>query len=531
MNANKQGGLINAVIGGILLWAAWPTSPLTILIFIAWVPLLYTAESAGSWRRFFGYTYITTLLWNVLTTWWVAEASIPGGIGAFLANSLLMCIPWLAYYFTRKRFNAFISGLALIAYWLTFEFIHLNWDLSWPWLSLGNVFAMRTNWVQWYEYTGTAGGSLWVLLSNILVFNVLLRYRKEGRSTGYFMLAAAWVLTLCVPILLSLFIRPQLTLLHNKYNVVVVQPNYDPYDVKFAAGKEEMQLHELIALSQKAIDANTALVVWPETAVPYAVLEDQLKQNIFLEPLWGFLKQNPRVNLLTGIEGRKLFPVKVSRFAQQLPDGKFVEGYNSAALFDSSGAQIYHKSKLVPGVEVLPGFLSFMAPVFEKFGGTGGGYKSDTTEKVLRTTNRTFNISPAVCYESIYGEHLSKFNRQDADLIAVITNDGWWGNTQGYRQHMQYARLRAIESRKWVVRSANTGISCFIDPFGNIVQQLPWNQQGVLNQTVAAFVTETFYTKQGDWLSKIVAVAAAFFLLSLVYRIFVKKTSSSIKSS
>ena len=147
------------------------------------------------------------------------------------------------------------------------------------------------------------------------------------------------------------------------------------------------------------------------------------------------------------------------------------------------------------------------------------------------TTNRTFNISPAVCYESIYGEHLSKFNRQDADLIAVITNDGWWGNTQGYRQHMQYARLRAIESRKWVVRSANTGISCFIDPFGNIVQQLPWNQQGVLKQTVAAFVTETFYTKQGDWLSKIVAVAAAFFLLSLVYRIFVKKTSSSIKSS
>ncbi|ANH79894.1 apolipoprotein N-acyltransferase [Niabella ginsenosidivorans] len=530
MNANKQGGLLNAVIGGILLWGAWPTSPLTILIFIAWVPLLYTAESAGSWARFFGYTYITTLLWNVLVTWWVAKASVPGGIGAFAANSLLMCVPWLAYYFTRKQFNAFVSGLALIAYWLTFEFIHMNWDLSWPWLSLGNVFAMHPNWVQWYEYTGTAGGSLWVLLSNILVFNVLLRYREEGRSTGYFKLAAAWVLTLCVPILLSAFTKQNLTLQHNKYNVVVVQPDYDPWDDKFVAGKEEEHLHKLIRLSQQNIDANTAVVIWPETAVPYTVREDQLHENRFLVPLWAFLKNNPHINLLTGLEGYRLYPVRPSRFATKLPDGSFAESYNSAALFDSNSVQIYHKSKLVPGPEVLPGFISFLAPLFEKFGGTMGGYTKDSTEKVLQTSNNTFSIAPAICYESIYGDHLSRFNRKGTNLIAVITNDGWWGNTQGYRQHMQYARLRAIESRKWVARSANTGISCFIDPYGNITRQLPWNRQGVLKQTVAAFVTETFYTKHGDWISKIAAVIAVLFLLFLVYRIFAKKTSSPLKS-
>ncbi|MBO9593385.1 MAG: apolipoprotein N-acyltransferase [Niabella sp.] len=531
MNVTRNSGLWMALLGGILLWAGWPSSPLTLLLFVAWVPLLYLADTTGSWKKFFGLSYITLLLWNVLTTWWVAKASVPGGIGAFLANSLIMCLPWLAYFFTRTYLNRFVSGLALIAYWMTFEWIHLNWDLSWPWLTLGNAFALHPNWVQWYEYTGAAGGSLWILLSNVLVYHVLLRYREEGRSTGYFKIAAAWVLTLGIPVVLSVFVKQQLTLLHNKYNVVVVQPNYDPWDTKFAAGKEEMQLHELISLSQKQIDAQTALVVWPETAVPYTVLEDQLRENLFLNPLWGFLQRNPQVNLLTGLEGRRLFPTRVSRFAQKLPDGGFVEGYNSAALFDSASAQIYHKSKLVPGPEVLPAFLSFMGPVFEKFGGTMGGYARDTAERVLHTTNHTFNITPAVCYESIYGGYLSRFNRKDADLICIITNDGWWGDTQGYRQHMQYARLRAIESRKWVVRSANTGISCFIDPYGNIAQQLPWNKQGTLKQTLAAFVSETFYTRYGDWLFCTAAVSALAFLLALLYKAILHKKRPLKKSS
>src|SRR5690606_22034876 len=140
--------------------------------------------------------------------------------------------------------------------------------------------------------------------------------------------------------------------------------------------------------------------------------------------------------------------------------------------------------------------------VFEKFGGTGGGYARDTSAKNLPTPNRSFNVTPAICYESIYGDYLADFNRKNSNLICVITNDGWWGNTEGYRQHMNYARLRAIESRKWVARSANTGISCFIDPYGHIIQQLDWEKEGALKQKLAAFVSETFYTKYGDWISK-----------------------------
>ena len=513
--------LLISILGALLLWAAWPTSPLTLLIFVAWLPLLFLTERGLSWRQYFGYTYIHMVLWNVLTTWWVAKASLVGGVSAFFANSLIMCVPWLLYYFTTKHVKGFIGSLSIIAYWLAFEYLHHNWDLSWPWLTLGNAFATHPGWVQWYEYTGTPGGSLWILLSNVMIFYVLKLYSQEGRTLRYFRNIAAWLLLLFIPILLSFFVKNDLTLLHSKYNVVVVQPNIDPWGEKFEAGSQEAQLQKLISLSKEQIDANTALVVWPETAIPFQTDENKLKENFALDPLLTFLKGNPHINLVTGLEGFRQFDTKISRFAKSFRNGGgYYEMYNTALMLDSSNIQIYHKSRLVPGVEVLPGFLAFMAPAFEKFGGTGGGYAKDTNTHVFTTSNNSYNVTPAICYESIYGDYLAAFNRKGANLVCIITNDGWWGDTQGYKQHMNYARLRAIESRKWVARSANTGVSCFIDPFGNIIQQMGWDVDGALKQTVPAYVTDTFYTRHGDLLSKIVSgPAAALLLLSIIRKI------------
>jgi len=91
---------------------------------------------------------------------------------------------------------------SLIIFWLTFEYIHHNWELSWPWLTLGNVFATHPAWVQWYEYTGTTGGSLWVLLSNVIVYSLFKEYSINGRSKGYFAIMLVWVLLLILPAIL-----------------------------------------------------------------------------------------------------------------------------------------------------------------------------------------------------------------------------------------------------------------------------------------------------------------------------------------
>jgi len=132
-----------------------------------------------------------------------------------------------------------------------------------------------------------------------------------------------------------------------------------------------------------------------------------------------------------------------------------------------------------------------------------GSYTGQPNRIALATTDTLYHIAPAVCYESIYGDFMSRYVRNGADLIAIITNDGWWGNTPGHRQHRDYARLRAIETRRWIVRSANTGISCVIDPAGDILQSLPWDQPGTITTHVPPEHEMTFYARFGDVISKI----------------------------
>ncbi|MBP6231951.1 MAG: apolipoprotein N-acyltransferase, partial [Chitinophagaceae bacterium] len=124
-----------AIASGLLLWAAWPVSPLTFLIFVAWVPLLWLESKVESRKKFFLLTYVTMFIWNVATTWWIWNASPPGGVAAFLANSLLMCLPWLGFKIAKKWLGEKIGYISLIAFWMCFEYIHLqDWGLSWPWL-------------------------------------------------------------------------------------------------------------------------------------------------------------------------------------------------------------------------------------------------------------------------------------------------------------------------------------------------------------------------------------------------------------
>ncbi|MEQ1799050.1 MAG: apolipoprotein N-acyltransferase, partial [Lacibacter sp.] len=481
---------------------------------------------------------LALFIWNITTTWWIWNASMVGAWLAIFVNSLLMCIPWMGFRFMNKRFGALIGYSSFIIFWLAFEYLHLqDWGLSWPWLTLGNVFAGKTDWVQWYEYTGTSGGSLWILLVNVLLFKTFLDVRDK-------MIPARWwkagipLVILIIPILLSFFITPYAGDGKRDYNfnspiidgpqptnIVVIQPNIDPYE-KLTTGTFEMQLQKLIRLSESKIDSNTTLLVWPETALYIANGFDEtlMKRNFFLVPLFDFLRRHPKLNLFTGIESYRLFDKKVSPYARLIEGmGMFYEVYNGSVLLDSSGPiSFYHKSMLVPGVETLPRFLMFLGPVFEKLGGTAGGYARQNERTPVKTKNG-YVIAPAICYESIYGEYMSKFIDSGANMIAVITNDGWWGNTPGYKHHMLYAKLRAIETRKWVLRSANTGISCFIDPAGNVFEQQPWWTEAAIKMHVPIENKKTFYVRYGDLISKLALILAALMILLGLYNKFIQK--------
>jgi apolipoprotein N-acyltransferase len=531
--------LFVAITGGLLLWAAWPVSSLTFLIFVAWVPLLWLESTIKSRKKFFGLTYLVMFIWNVATTWWIWNASAPGAISAFLANSFIMCLPWLGFKIVKKRLGEKTGYVSLIAFWMCFEYIHLqDWGLSWPWLTLGNAFATHPQWVQWYEYTGTSGGTLWIMLVNVLLFLHIKNNLNREAAKNYRNLLSG-ILLLILPVAFSLFGFNELRTLMpiTKTNIVVVQPNIDPYEkVSDVTGSFEAQLQKLISTSEKQIDSNTALVVWPETALYQENRFDEnfLKGNQLLNSLWSFLQRHPNTSLFTGIESYRFFDSatkyteefetqysvfdSTTQANQELVRKQFYESYNGSVLLDSSGpSAFYHKSMLVPGVETLPWFLKFLGKWFEKFGGSSSGYAKQKERTVLNEKNG-FKIAPAICYESIYGEFMREYIRNGANLICIVTNDGWWKKTPGHKQHMNYARLRAIETRTWVARSANTGISCFIDPYGNVIDPQPYNTNAAIKLNIPVAVnSKTFFVKYGDILSKIMVVLSILLLGMVLY--------------
>ncbi|HEX8279172.1 MAG TPA: apolipoprotein N-acyltransferase [Segetibacter sp.] len=517
----KHSSLILSILAGLLLVFAWPVSAFTLLIFVAWVPLMFVADQEKNRIRFFLFALLSMFIWNAGTTWWIWNATAPGSVGAIIANSFLMSIPLWGFHIFKTKYGNNIGYLSLIIFWLGFESIHLNWQLSWPWLTLGNVFATHNNWVQWYEYTGVSGGSLWVLLSNIMIFSAFKNRKSTERVTNI----ALTMITLLLPAALSYFVRPASALSKITSNVIIVQPNIDPYSEKFDVASTEGQIQKLIRLSEEKIDRDTRLVLWPETAVPVPVFQNQVQENIYYKPVFDFINRHPYITLQTGIESLKNYGAeKATNTARRNEsDETYYDAFNSALVIKTNEPlQFYNKSKLVPGVETLPDFMLWLGAIFEKFGGTAGGYGHDKEALAFKETGNPYITAPIICYESIYGEYITNYVKKGANLLTIMTNDGWWANTPGHKQHLNYARLRAIETRKWIARSANTGISAVIDSNGDILERRPWDVASSIKYAIPAVTGETFYVRHGDIIFKL-AIFLMIVLLGYHFVMLLKK--------
>ena len=531
---NRFGKLFFTCLTGLLLSFAWPTSELAPLLFIGFVPLLFVLDKIcednrkRKGLRHFGTVYLALLIWNVGTTWWVYYSSDWGAIAAFVFNTLFMSIIFHFSYFTRKRWGSLIGNISLIIFWVAFEYLHLSWELSWPWLTLGFGFATYTSWVQWYEYTGVLGGSIWVLTVNILIFR-LIKHRLTDKSFQWKKRIAGILALIIIPIGLSSLIYYTYKEKSSPVNIVVVQPNFDPYHEKFNISDAE-KLDMMLTLAAPMVDRTTDYIIFPETALPEAVWEDYLNETPNIKTIKEFIKPFPKLNFVCGMGSERKFNKgeKLSETARQSetnPD-VYYDDYNASFQIDNSGKiQIYHKSKLVPGVEKMPypKIFSFLGKYAIQLGGTSGSYGTQDDRTVFNSINGKWKIGTAICYESIYGDFLSGYLKNGADLLFIITNDGWWHDTPGYKQHCNYGRLTAIEFRRSIARSANTGISCFINQRGDMQQATKWWQPAVIKQSINANSEITFYAKHGDYLGKIAAVLSIGTLLFLVLGLFIKK--------
>lgn len=528
-----------ALLSGFLLWLAWPPFTYTApLLWIAFIPLLFALEDImrGSYEKKGKKTFltagITCLFWNTASIYWVfnaINAVMPTPVAAIISlipfglGALLMAITFRLYYQLRKKYSYIIAAGGLIAFWISYELLHQSWDLSFPWMTLGNGFAGLHQLVQWYEYTGVYGGTIWIWLSNLILFQFLYTYqlnKKNKIANTKLLLPILWLGVILVPSALSFIKYISYEEHNNPAEIVVVQPNVNPY-AKYTTMSVEDQVNNLIRLSDSIAQPNTEFFIWPETAIPEMTNEETIRSSRIFLRLQDFLYRYKNGNILSGIESYLMYDTAKTSSARPLENGMYWDAFNAAILLENSGkVQFYHKSKLVPGVEKMPfrESLSFMTPLFATFGGSTGSYGSQEEPSVFYSQSG-IGAAPVICYESIWGDYVAEYIQKGAQFIAIVTNDGWWGNTSGKDQHLAYAKLRAIENRRWVARSANTGISGFINQRGDIIQRTEWWQPAALNQEINLNEELTFYTKHGDFLAYIGAGASIIFLITIAIRL------------
>jgi apolipoprotein N-acyltransferase len=505
------------------------TGSLTLIAFVSWIPILLVEATISQQkyksRKVFLHAYITFFIYNLGTTFWVWNASPGGSILAFLVNSLLMALVFYGFHLTKKYVGNKEGYAALLIYWIGFEYFHYDWESSWPWLSLGNVFSITPSWIQWYSVTGVLGGSLWVLIVNLLLFrcyqNVLLKAEKWKIQTPLFYTAGFIVI---VPFIVSLTMYFNYEEKVNPIEVVAIQPNVNPYE-KFN-GSALLQLKNMVELAKTKVTSKTDLVVAPETAISSYIYEGNANNSREYQYLAESKFDLNNALLLWGASTFNHFSHKNSVASRLLSTGVFEETYNSSILIDSINApKVLHKSKLVPGVEKIP-FVStfpFMSSWSIDLGGSTVGYGIEKEPSIFKTSS--FNIAPVICYESIFGGFVAEQCNKGAEIICIITNDGWWKNTPGYKQHASFASLRAIENRRSIVRSANTGTTCFINQRGDFVKSTDWWVKDVIRGDINLNDEKSFYTKRGDVIGRSFGFVALLLLLFTFVRRF-KKTVS-----
>jgi apolipoprotein N-acyltransferase len=520
--------LLLSIATGILLALSWPARGIPLLALVALVPLLWVEDNFhAEWKhssltRMFVHAWLAFFVFNLLTTWWIMFATIPGMLVAVLLNPVFMAIPWVVMHASRRVLPGRQGQTPLLILWLSFEYLHAIWDLSWSWLDLGNVFATTPYLIQWYEYTGTAGGTSWVLITNLLLFSLIKQILNPINANKKILLKTGLlIVVLAVPSVISATIWLRYEEKHDPVEVVIVQPSNNPYLPVESIAQAEQRLDQLTSLANTKITPHTRFVVAPEGANPRGVWIHETESHFTIQAFRDHIAQHPGLAWVLGSFAYQMYEANEPRPSSAVPfrdDDTYYDVYNSAIMIEASRpVAFYHKSKLVPGIEKMP-FYTVLRPLgmlVEKFGGTQTSLGTQDQRAVFESASG-YNVAPAICYESIYGDYMGEYFRHGAGLIFIVTNDGWWRNTPGHRQHNQYARLRAIESRRSIARSASTGISSFINQRGEVLQQTQWWETTAISHVLNQNYKLTFYSLQGNYLGKLSLFLTVLLLLYMI---------------
>jgi len=466
---------------------------------------------------------------------------IAAGVLAILAHPIFFWLPIAAFYKAFKSLRKFkYSSLYLIFLpfiWVSFEYLHSITQFSFPWLLLGNTQTYNLSKIQFIEITGVYGLTFWICALSSLIF-----YLYSQVKNSRWKISSAKSIAVIASIILLYFAPDIYTLskgskssyqnafTNGELNVGVVQQNANPWERW--AGRQTQYVNELPELISELRKKNpeTQLIVLPETAITYRILSSTYHDKL---KMFSNIADSTNTPLLIGLPYEKIYADSLSApiDAKRSLSGLFYDTFNTAALIEkgktADSFQLYKKNKLVMGGERIPyqQQLAFLKDFVSWGVGISQWQIGKDTINFKLDNGAQFNT--AICYESAYPEYFSKFVLKGADFCTIITNDAWWWKFFGTYQHNQFAVLRAVENRRWIVRSANTGISCLIDPYGN-----KYNETGVYEQAsfagkIGLMKEKTFYTLHGDWLCVICLWASGGILLLCIVMGFNKNKKAA----
>jgi len=537
------------LISAMLLSVSWPTYGVPFFIFFALVPLLMMEHGVSKFSDYnrkswvvFGLSYLCFVIWNAVTTGWLYGSKNPDGSHSMMAvlfpvfvNAFLYALVFQCYHWYKNAQGTYWGLAFLVAIWMSFEKFHLGWELTWPWLNLGNVFSDYPKLIQWYDTLGATGGSFWILLINVLIFYTV-RIWQAGRKRKDLIRNTSIVAALVIlPMIISV-------MKYNRFdekpvgsvNVLMLQPDLDPYAEKYSQDSLTIE-NDLLSLAERSSKGKIDYYIAPETALPGngSISETAFEKSMIINNVKGFLSKHPGSVFTTGISSHHFYTSEnnLPKEAYQINPGLWVERFNSAIqVTPNRKVEVYHKGKLVPGVEIFP-YMSYLKPLLgDAMINLGGTVASLGTDKERTAFSNPFNkgkVAPIICYESIYGEFTGEYVKKGANFLAIMTNDSWWGVTEGHKQLLSYARLRAIETRREIARAANSGISAHIDAKGDILEDTFYGDKTALYAKVNLYEGITFYTKAGDLLSRFSIFAFGFLLFYFLIKRFRQKIKKS----
>lgn len=525
--------LLLGLLSGIMIGISYPPIPLPYLVFVAFVPYFVVIQKRNGLAEINRFTYFTAFIFNFITLYWVGgwlPNSDPflmiAGTTLLFFNPLVFLIPSTLYFVTKKYVNKNLALYLFPFFWVTFEFAYSLTDFKFPWLTLGNTLSYFTNYIQIADIVGVYGLSILIIFANIFVY----KFKNDFTVFGILnkKALASFVAIILIPIIYGNYTIHSFSSQTGSAKVGLIQPNIDP-NKKWEDGNLNEKIDTYFKLSEETIKKGAKIIIWPETALPVYLLAGNYADEV--KRIRHFV-DNYGISILTGMPDANFFYNKSNAplDAKPLNDGKVLyTSYNSILLFNPNSTEVqkYGKMKLVPFGEKVPlvESLPFLGDWIKwNVGISSWNTGRDTTifqvNCAQNSKNENIKIGGIVCIESIYPIFTSVFAKKGAEFIAVVTNDSWYGDTSGPYQHKEMSVIRAVENKRSVVRAANGGISCLIDPLGRTVSETKMYTKTALVVDVPLNGELTFYTKQ-PWLVPLFASAISILIiiLSLIAKI------------